>query len=398
MAKSVSILLGAGFSAPMGYPVGNALNDKLVGCQGTEFGFSDAGTLCIDSRTSGRPEQRSSYDKEYDLCLALIKHYNETNGGFDYEEFYDYIHTITEDDTEVQKVAKPFISEEYGPDLRQLIYRLDNIYVQIVSFYLKDRNGKSWYQDAAHLGKGLPVGYNGILSCIEQWKNSGIVNVHTLNHDLFFERLSITDWLSYEVCDGFQEEGSDYYAYLGANGGRYRVRLPYYSGEYKKKVRLYKLHGSKDYAIYHGSQGALHTPEVYVKTKYGIGFSEFFKEKLGEDGKPFYESFPFSYHSDFLTGKTAKIKRYREQLLYKKLMTHFKVNLEEAEQLVIIGYGAQDTEINRMLLAHFDHENKPSFIIDPYAGDAVKQLQKDLGATLIKTELENVKIEELTNS
>ena len=396
MAKSVSILLGAGFSAPMGYPVGNALNDMLLNCDDLKIAFASCGTLAVN-KDGTKPNfgYKSSYDFEFDYCRDLIQHFNKVKGYFDYEEFYDYFHLEAKDD----KVAEALFKEgSYGreKDYQQMLYRIDNIYVQLIGYFLKDREGKSWYQDAAHLCKGLPHGYNGILSCIEQWKNDGIVNVHTLNHDLFFERLSITDYLAYEVCDGFQEEGSPYYADLRSNGGRYRVRLPYYSEQYDKKIRLFKLHGSKDYVVYHGSQGALHTPEVYIKTKYGIGFSDFFKEKLDENGKPFYESFPFSYHSDFLTGKTFKIKRYSEQLLYKKLMSHFKANLENAEQLVIIGYGAQDTEVNRMLLAHFDHENKPSFIVDPYAGDAVKELQKDLGATLIKTELENVKIEQLT--
>lgn len=396
MAKSVSILLGAGFSAPMGYPVGNTLNELLLNCDDSKLAFATCGTLVIDKK-GGKPEfgYKTSYDFEFDFCRDLIQHFNTTNGYFDYEEFYDYFHLDAKDDP----VAEALFNEgSYGreDDFNQMLYRIDNIYVQLVGYFLKDAEGKSWYQDAAHLCKGLPRGYNGILSCLGHWKDTGTVNVHTLNHDLFFERLSITDWLSYEVCDGFQEEGSPYYADLTANGGRYRVRLPYYSGEYHKKIRLYKLHGSKDYVVYHGSQGALHTAEAYIKTKYGIGFSYFYKEKLDAEGKPSYESFPFSYHSDFLTGKTFKIKRYSEQLLYKKLMSHFKTNLEEAEQLVIIGYGAQDTEVNRMLLEHFDHKNKPSFIVDPYAGDAVKELQKNLGAKLIKTELENVSIEELT--
>lgn len=32
--KSISVLLGAGFSAPMGYPVGNGLNKELLNFDG----------------------------------------------------------------------------------------------------------------------------------------------------------------------------------------------------------------------------------------------------------------------------------------------------------------------------------------------------------------------------
>ena len=35
--KSISFLLGAGFSAPKGYPIGNQLNEKLLTCSGDNF-------------------------------------------------------------------------------------------------------------------------------------------------------------------------------------------------------------------------------------------------------------------------------------------------------------------------------------------------------------------------
>ena len=103
-----------------------------------------------------------------------------------------------------------------------------------------------------------------------------------------------------------------------------------------------------------------------------------------------------SSRTDFLTGTTSKIKRYKEPLLYKKLFQYFQTNLKEAEKLIIIGYGAKDKEINRMLVEHFDHQKKPSFIVDPHAGDSVKDLQKNLGATLITTSLEDLSIEEFS--
>ena len=38
--KSISILLGAGFSAPMGYPIGNELNEKLLNFEHKNVFFS----------------------------------------------------------------------------------------------------------------------------------------------------------------------------------------------------------------------------------------------------------------------------------------------------------------------------------------------------------------------
>ena len=74
-----------------------------------------------------------------------------------------------------------------------------------------------------------------------------------------------------------------------------------------------------------------------MKTRFGIGFSDLYKEKENENNEFEYESCPSSYHADFLTGTTSKIERYKEPLLYKDLFELFKQNLREAKILLIIG-------------------------------------------------------------
>ena len=122
------------------------------------------------------------------------------------------------------------------------------------------------------------------------------------------------------------------------------------------------------------------------------------KELKSDNGKIFYEELPSSYHHpDFLTGTTAKTLRYKEPLLYKKLFEHFEKNLHHAEKLIIIGYGGRDVEVNRIVLEHFDHQSKPSYIIDPYAGEEIRELGEKLGATLLPPEktVETVTIQDL---
>lgn len=46
------------------------------------------------------------------------------------------------------------------------------------------------------------------------------------------------------MCDGFEELGSPFYGELLRT---YKCRLSRYTGKYTKKIRLYKLHASKDY-------------------------------------------------------------------------------------------------------------------------------------------------------
>ncbi len=394
MTKSVSILLGAGFSAPMRYPVGNQLNELLLNCDGSNFSFHTSGSLVV-STDGTKPDfgYKTSYDFEFDFCRDLIQHFNKTRSYFDYEEFYDFFNYEAKDDPEVEVLFK---AGNYGTgkDVSQMLYSIKNIYAQLVSHFLKDGEGKSWYDDAAHMCDPIWLGYTGILNCFKKWSKAHLVNVHTLNHDLFFEHLNYSDWLQNELCDGFEELGSPYFGDLSVQGRRYKCRLQHYTGKYDKKFRLYKLHGSKDYGVYYGSNGSVLTPEKYVKTRWGIGFSELYKEIQDEKGRLMYEHCWINYHADFLTGTTSKIERYSEPLLFKILFQHFRDNLKEAEKLIIIGYGGRDSEVNKMILENFDFKNKPSFIIDPYPGEDVKKLREQVGAKLIEEHLENIDFKE----
>ena len=79
MEKSVSFLLGAGFSAPMGYPVGNDLNLKILKCNTTEFSFHTDGTLVV-TMDGKKPDfgYKTSYDLEFEFCLELFKFFNKS--------------------------------------------------------------------------------------------------------------------------------------------------------------------------------------------------------------------------------------------------------------------------------------------------------------------------------
>ena len=157
------------------------------------------------------------------------------------------------------------------------------------------------------------------------------------------------------------------------------------------KVRLYKLHGSFDYGVYHGSNGAVMSAENYVKTKWGIGFSNFYKEKKVNNALE-YERDWINYHADFLTGTTSKIERYNEPLLYKKLFEIFRENLTNSEMLIIVGYGAKDSEVNKMILENFNFKVKPTFIIDPFPSAQVKELQSKINAKLIVKDLNDIEM------
>ena len=428
---SISLLLGAGFSVPKGYPTGKELNEQILACDGTKFTFYTDGSLVyptdgnlIDTKAM----YRNRYERSFDFVRQLIRFYNEKikPKPFDYEKFYDYLVEGAYKDKREEEVGKDFCGRMHK-DVKELLNDSPSIYAQMIDHYLKDGEGKRHYYDEGHACKPTIPGYTGVLNCFEQWGKEGVVHIHTLNHDLYLERLAVSDWMNSELSDGFNEIGSPYFISSPYFGGltknkKDKIRVQFYNGKYDKKFRLYKLHGSRDYACYRTSKKHLSEEELelwkddwvlnnvfngndefkipvaYLKmrTPFSLGYV-LYREICDDKGNPVkYEIYPVDNHADFLTGTTSKIKRYGEPLIYKELFEYFKSNLEEAEKLIIIGYGAKDEEINRMLVEHFDHQNKSSFIVDPCAGDSVKELQKNLGATLITTPLEDLTIEEFS--
>lgn len=396
MDKSISFLLGAGFSVPIGYPIGAELNELLLSYTGNDFAFCTEGVL-IPSTDGKRPDFgfRNSDDDACDFCSDLIRHFTKSKGKFDYEEFYDYLNNDASKDKEVEDLLKVDV---YGnkKNLWYMLNQLQRIYPQLVDHFLVDRYGRSWYENAMHLFEPRSIGYNGILDFIQKFCKDNIFNVHSLNHDLFFEHLIVSDGLREKFCDGFEELGSPYYGNIRTpEGGLFKCRLQYYDGKYDKEIRLFKLHGSKDYSRYFRSDGSEFTLENYVKIRFGTGLKKLFKEIKDEDGKLIYEECWKNYHAEILTGITSKIARYKDPLLFGKLFDNFKKNLEVADKLIIIGYGGKDQEINKMILKHFDFENKPSYIIDPFPSAEIEFLMGKLGASMIEKSLQEVEMEDI---
>lgn len=386
--ESISILLAAGFSAPKGYPVGNTLNESLTKLDTSKISFSPDGRLAV-SIDGNKPDfgYRTSYDLEFEFCLDLIKHYNQKKGNFDYEEFYDYLLEEAVNDKEAEDLATDYLKNK---DYFQIIFALRNIYNQLVAYFLKDGIGTNWYDNEPYQIGNTYSGYTGFLRYLKHIGNTNIVNIHTLNHDLFFESLNKTDFLSGELCDGFEELGSQYYGTLSIDNRSYKCRLQRYTGDYSKKYRLFKLHGSLDYCVYYRNDGISLVAENYIKSRYAIGVSNILKEIRDKKGILSYERCFVNYHADFLTGTTSKIKRYEEPLLYNKLFDIFKANLKDANKLIIVGYGAKDSEVNKLIVENFDFKNKKTFIVDPYAGTTVESFARVINAKIIKKQLESL--------
>ena len=385
--KSISILIGAGFSALKGYPTGNELNNKMLEFDEKRISFSPSGELAI-SEDGRKPQFQilgiyNQHQKYFIFCNRLIKEYAKINNGeFDYEKFYDFIKSEQAKDHCFRVLCDDLLGE--NECYENYLFNIRHVYNQMVEYLLRDQNGKNRYDDEP-FRIGYVDGYNGFLDYLSKLSQEYVINVHTLNHDLLFESFNRTEYINGNISDGFDEYGSEYYGKLRLDNRTYHCRLERYTNRYNTPIRLFKLHGSIDYVpFYKESTDGFMILDKYVKIKWGISAGDLLKSRKSKMG---YDMSPYEYHSDFLTGTTSKIQRYNEPKLFKKLFTRFKQNLHHAEKLIVIGYGCKDEGINKIIKEHFDYCNKPMFIIDKYAGPTVENFKDEFKAILYKIDI-----------
>ncbi len=380
---SISLLLGAGFSVPMGYPTANTLADSLLHLDDENICFSPSGQLAIylkQTRQNFIGEKSNYWQKVFTLCKRLIVAYKENLQTFDYEAFYDFLR----DETSQIKYAKYNQGLADGNhDYRSLLVNIKPVFNQIVAYFIERRKYGCW------IGKepftNYIEGYDGFLSCIKQWGKENIVNVHTLNHDTLFESFRNTEYLNDMVSDGFDEYGSDFYGLLKCGNKDFKVRLERYTARYNKSIRLYKLHGSLDYVPFHRNTNKPKPFNTYIKIPYGINSGDLLRS-CGRKMK--YELSPFELHADFLTGTTSKMLRYGEPF-YKNLFKRFRYNLRNAEKLIIIGYGCHDKGINDMIFENFD-KSKPAFVVSPNPTSSINDFAQRINATILGMGVESI--------
>ncbi len=81
--KSISLLLGAGFSAPMGYPIGNQLNERVQNYRLYSVGISPDGKLYSLNPNQQDNAVGNPYSVYLECCISLVEEYSKRN-HFDY--------------------------------------------------------------------------------------------------------------------------------------------------------------------------------------------------------------------------------------------------------------------------------------------------------------------------
>jgi hypothetical protein len=400
--KRILMLLAAGFSVDETYPTGADINKAISSLEDNMFSFDFYGGIVgknnqctVVSNYNGNIDDINN--KAYRFMVEAIKHYVAKVGQdyFNYEDFYDIIDTerVVErkDDIfsiEYREIGKSFIEEiDYEEaEYYNLIHRIPAIYNQIIAYYLKERkSGLSFYDDVSCSIEEYPK-YSNFIQFLIDASNSNLIDVFTLNHDLLFESFNRVNGLEGKISDGFDDYGSNYFAFIRHDGCNYRCRLARYTGNYEKPIRLYKLHGSIDYVPFYKTiktQTIPYTvPQNYIKLKKGISPFNVYKNK--GCSRKYEESLNPYNHPDFLSGTKVKITKYDNNYLYKKLHRRFRNVLRNADVLIIIGYGGNDKAIEDQILANYDYNNKKTYIIDYAPKEKVYNLRDKLDAILLK--------------
>jgi len=372
--RQISFLLGSGFSRADKMPLVGEINARLTGMGVDDFYLRQDMSAGFYNGDYRDPNAKMSTIKRR-FAVAFIQFYissvlDGAVGNFNYEVFFDYFNEFFYEKRHQDEITgfwEAFVRENNLGNRfdkpRQLISDFLNLFNQLVaSLLIRARH----YENASWTGAYTNYEYfciamNGLLK-------ERIVNVHSLNHDILFDWIgtNVTGFWDY-FTDGFSEMESPYYGELRKDYRiddrdvykTYKVRVPKYTGMYNNRLKFYKLHGSVNYyALTLAESGE----QLMVKRDYGVG--EMYREHFNERIKKFEYDSPFSrQYPSYLTGTTQKIIRYAEPF-YNNLFDHFKSNLKNSEQLIVIGYGFQDKGINEILETDYLKTGKSIIVID----------------------------------
>lgn len=351
--KHIAILLGAGFSVPAGLPSANTLSEKIK-------------ATIYDCVRKSFKEGENSIFESYILEKVLID-YDCSINNFDYELYYDYLIKETKNKLDEDRLMSFIERGMYGyfwkqsrgsgietkQHSEQIKKMINSISIEEYTDYVKGKI--DWYQEviAKNILRNTNNGkietfnpcYQGFVDILTNYVNQDyIVDIYTLNHDLFLESLLSQTCMKDKVSNGF----GDNIKHLN------KIDYKTFSiNNYNKPIRIYKLHGSIDI---HELSYSGNTDIDYIQIVNGY----IDKNAFIMDNTQFASINPL-----FLTGKTSKQNQYSKEP-YIALLNECSNKLGIAEKLVVIGYSGNDEGINEIIFNQFRNWNN-AFVISPNA-------------------------------
>lgn len=366
----VSFLIGSGFSVADGLPLVSNINQRLCCIKEDEIIIHpEMSAMFLNGQANpndwDRREERIFLQEFLEFYCSEIVDGQE---AFHYEDFFDFysdfLRKENEDDDHSINLFCDSFREKYENsfdivDNYNLVSRFHNTFNQLLGSMLQSAK---YYEDVAPLNYHP---YESFIRFLNKLIEENQVKVHTLNHDLLFERIASVPPLWEEFSDGFCENGSPYYSFVEVPKPitkRYRVRLKYFQNKFDKKICLFKLHGSIN--TYQFNIADQNNDLTRVKSDYGLD-RRFVKEvQDDETGEYRYingwqNSFP-----DFLSGTTTKMLSYGNEF-YRLIFRHFSNNLKKSKLLIVIGYGFADAGIDKYLEDYYLKDGKKMIVINP---------------------------------
>lgn len=396
---TISFLLGSGFSKADGLPLVGEINKRFRNIDENEIAINSERIACFkqDKTPNHHPLSKANERKFVQeflkfFCSEVISKEED----FHYEDFFDFYNyffrNFKDENHPINLFCDKYRKEhmdalQFDRDNLNLVSDFHEIYNQLLGEYLQR---DKFYEDVSWLN--YPP-YDDFINFLESIMESNSVKVHTLNHDLLFERVASVPSLWEEFSDGYSENNSPYYSEAPVNQNNvrksYRVRLKYFQNKFNKKLSLYKLHGSID--TYQFNIGSPNTDLTRVKIDYGIKLD--FKKEVFNSRKNEYEyqSGLQERYPDFLSGTTTKMLSYGNEY-YQILFDHFKENLQKSKLLIVIGYGFGDKGINEYVEEHFLKLGGKMVVILPSKPNS--KFMDIPNVSLIPKKLEQVSIKE----
>ncbi len=359
--KSISFLLGAGFSKPANYPLASEINSKFKNLTLAEFHIHTSESAHLTNTQN--PNWIITQEKHY-FVVDFIKFYTESilslPEEFHYETFFDYYMQLQRR-SELTEIEKEFFQKfrterNYDWDHHQLLFQFNRTFQQLVANYLT----VEWTKSVPYL-KPYSVNFphKNYLELLEYLGEEYKVHIHTLNHDLLMEKYFHYESIAGKTSDGFDDFASPYYGQISNNDIIQRIRLKRFVNRYDGIFNLYKLHGSVDNYIFNTNN------KVYdmIKWEYGLLERGIVKEITTHLGKHIYFDVYIDVVPEFLSGTTEKIRHYERKIYYSTIFDHFKKNLCRTKYLIVIGYGFADTKINTYLLDYFLRNSDKTMVV-----------------------------------
>lgn len=360
--SDISFLIGSGLSKPANLPMTTDLNNRLAKIDSSEICIHPNGFVeFLNGQTS--PYHEFMKAKERKFIQKFLEYYNKNIldkvESFHYEKFYDYYQGLIESGNYPNEMDSFFTEFTDGNNgnifMNQLLFEFNKYFNQLIRNLLFKKFSNS------HLCAPYSSNHKAFLLLLEELSQSYTIHIHSLNHDLYIEHLSMSDSIQCDLNDGFEEVGSPYYGeFLSEEYGDYNVRLSHFVNKFTSKFRLYKLHGSIDHYWF-----GKNNDYDLIKIKDGVSISRNgIKKEIEEKGQKTYISESLEVYPDFLSGKKSKIKRYNRGTYYPILFKHFENNLNNSNTLIVIGYGFGDDEITKYITKFYQYTNKKIFIVD----------------------------------